>query len=89
MSLKIQLPHFNNGVVFKVTLAKQTPASYMLYTINNNTCKKHKVKVYKFNVSTKQIYLQMSVNTYKPKQKVDERKMYMLRVYMLSDASFI
>ena len=61
----------------------------MLYTINNNTCKKHKVKVYKFNVSTKQIYLQMSVSTYKPKQKVDERKMYMLRVYMLSDASFI
>ena len=61
----------------------------MLYTINNNTCKKHKVKVYKFNVSTKQIYLQMSVNTSKPKQKVDERKMYMLRVYMLSDASFI
>ena len=61
----------------------------MLYTINNNTCKKHKVKVYKFNVSTKQIYLQMSVSTYKPKQKVDERKMYMLCVYMLSDASFI
>ena len=36
----------------------------MLYTINNKTYKKHRVKLYKFNISTKeaQIYYQTDFN---------------------------
>ena len=54
----------------------------MLYTINNKTYKKHRVKLYKFNVSTKRIHL-----ANQSRRQMNER--CVCSVLMLPDESFI